>query len=196
MNLKIAKTMLIICFVFIVAFYILKLIFPAQLLFIITDQNVLTFGNLIQERIWATHLLGVATTFVAYYLFVCAARGSFKLNWKQAIILIVATVIDFAVSEFYPPLMTHTSTSLMLLCAWLCKGKLSYTAVSFVLHGYLSQFLFSIRGFETVMTKINIASGLILMIEGWVWLVLLSLIFYLKEKKNGSFFTTISKQDD
>ena len=195
MNIKIAKTMLILCVVYMIGFYILKFIFPEQLLLVVTDPNIIHFGTLVQERMWATHIVWFISTFTSYYLFSSACRGSFKLNWKQLIILLVATTIDFCAVEFFPDLLTHTSISLMLLIALLFKGKMSYTVISFVIHGYLSQFLFSIRGFDTIILMINPINAIVFTMECWVWMVLLALIFYLKEKKNGSLCSTISQQD-
>lgn len=195
MNIKIAKTMLILCVVYMIGFYILKFIFPDLLLLTIVDQNILTFGKFLESHIAILEIYYCITGFITFYLFICASRGSFRLNWKELIYLLCAVAINELITWFLPELMVHTSASLMLLLAWLCKGKLSYTTISFVIHGYLSQFLFSIRGFETVITQINTASGFILTIEGYVWMIILGLLFYLKEKKHGTHITTISQQD-
>ena len=92
-----------------------------------------------------------------------------------------------------PNLYTHTAISMMLILATIFKGKLAYTTISFVIHGYLSQFLFSIRGFETILLNYNLVSGIALMVECYVWLIILALFFNLKEKNNGEFSSTISK---
>lgn len=185
MNIKIARTLLILCIVYIVAFYVVKFIFPDFLLLQITDTNVLNFGNFIESGIVYKYIYYMVSTFLTFYLFICASRGSFKLNWKELIYLLIATALCKAVNELIPELYVHTSTSCMFLLAFLCKGKLSYSAITFTIHGFLSQFLFSIRGFETIISKINIASGFILSIECYSWMLILSLLFYLKEKKNG-----------
>jgi hypothetical protein len=86
----------------------------------------------------------------------------------------------------------------MLLVSLLFKGKLSYTVISFSIHGYLLQFLMSIRGIETVIVEvlsIGVLSSFLLCIEGYLWLVLLSIIFYFKEnKKNGCNDASVSQQ--
>ena len=191
MNIKIAKTMLALCIVYIIGFYVLKFIFPEYLLLTITDPNVLTFGKFIESNIVAHHIYCGITTFTTYYLFVSASKASFKINLKDLICIFVGVIISSFVTHYLPEYIVHTSTSIMFILALLCNGKLKYAVPSFVLHGYLSQFLFSIRGFETIIFNINTASGTILMIEGWVWLILLGLIFYLKEKRNGKISTTI-----
>lgn len=193
MNLKIAKTLLVLSILYIVGFYVIKFIFPDFLLLQITDPNILNFGRFVESNIIYTEIYYCLSTFLTFYLFICASRGSFKLKWKDLICLVVAVAINELVGIFIPSLLVQTSTSLMFLLSLLCKGKFSYTTISFVIHGYLSQFLFSIRGFETIMPYINIASGFVLSLEGFAWLIMLALLFYLKEnKKNEQNITTIS----
>lgn len=191
MNKKIAKTLLILCCVYIVAFYIIKFIFPNVLLLEITDPNVLKLGEFIQSHVIVTHIYYILSTYLTFYLFTSASKASFKLTWYQALYILAGTIICEVISTFKPDLYVHTSTSVMFLLAWLCKGQLKYTAPTFTIYGFLSQFLFSIRGFETVIAEINIASGLILGLECWIWLLLLGLLFYLMEGKNAH-STTVS----
>lgn len=195
MNIKIAKTMLALCIIYIVGFYILKFIFPDTLLLVVTDPTILKFGQFVESWKGYTHIIQTLSTFLTLYLFTSASRWCFKLKWYHALYLLGGTVITNLILYLLPELYTHVSISIMLLLAMLMKGKLSYTAITFSIHGLLSQFLFSIRGFETIVMKYNMASGLALAIECYVWLVLLALLFYLKEKKNGRISTTIPKQN-
>ncbi len=195
MNLKVARTMLILCIVYIVGFYILKFAFPEHLLLTITDPTILKFGEFLQSWTGYLHIAQVLSSILTYYLFICACRGSFKLKWFEFLYILAATVICKLVNSYLPEFYVHTSTCCMLLLGYLCKGKLLYVIVSFTIHGFLSQLLFTIRGFETVISQINYASALVLAIEGWVWLTLLGLVFYLKEKKNGRMVTTIPQQN-
>ena len=165
---------------------------------IITNNNrpnSLKFGEFLQSWIGYLHTAQMLSSILTYYLFICACRGSFKLKWYEFLYILGATVICKLVNTYIPEFYVHTSTCCMLFLGYLCKGKLLYVVTSFTIHGYLSQLLFKIRGFETVITQINYASALVLSIEGWVWLVLLGLVFYLKEKKNGRMVTTISQQN-
>lgn len=195
MNIKIAKTMLALCIIYIVGFYILKFIFPDQLLLVVTDPNILKFGEFIESSIIIKIIYWLITGFITFYLFTSASKGSFRLKWYELIYVLCATIINILITTYLPDLMVHTSISLMFILAWLCKGKISYATITFVIHGFLQQFLFSIRGFDTIIMNINTASGLILTIERYVWLVILGLVFYLREKKHGIHLSTISKQN-
>ena len=193
MNIKIARTLLILNIVYIVAFYIIKFIFPEFLLLQITDPNVLKFGTFIESNPVTLEIYYCLSTFLTFYLFACASRGKFKINWKELFFIVVAVAINEIVSIYFTELAVHTSISLMFLLALLSKGKMEYTVPSFVIYGYLSQFLFSIRGFETITESVNVASSFVLGLECYVWLLLFSLLFYLKEIKKNESSTTVSK---
>jgi hypothetical protein len=195
MNYKIAKTMLVLCVVYLIGFYILKFIFPELLLQTITDPTVIKVGKFFDSNKILYHTLRLATSYITYYLFIFASTGRFRLRWYEHIYICVAIAVCKIVVELSPQLYTHTSISVMFLLALICKGKLLYSVVSFVIHGYLSQLLLSIRGFETVLVYVNTLSGIMLNLEGYVWLILLGIIFYIKERnKNGRILTPVYQQ--
>lgn len=186
MNYKIAKTMLGLCIGYLSVFYILKFFFPQILVQTITHPTLIRLGEFMGIWIGFEYIVMSITLFITYYLFACASSGKFKFSWKFHLILLGFVIISHLFAELLPDLYTHTSISIMLIIALLSKGKLLYTVISFVLHGYLTQFLLAIRGFETVLINLNPISGLLINSEGFVWLILLAIIFYLKEKhKNG-----------
>ena len=193
MNKRIAKTLLILCIAYMIGYYILKFIFPEQLLLVVTDENIIKLGRFVDSNKIYKILLNTITTFITLLLFVFSSTGRFKLKWYEILYIIIGAIVCKLCAEFMPNLYTHTSISIMLILASLCKGKLSYTILTFVIHGYLSQFLFSIRGFETILIKYNTITGIALTIECYVWLIILALFFNLKEKDNYGHGTSISK---
>lgn len=192
MNYKIARTMLVLCIVYLVAFYILKFFFPELLLQTITSPSIINLGKVMAKYKVIEFAFKTLSSFIVIYLFASASSGRFKFSWLEFFYIGCGTIICRLCIIFLPNFYTHTSTAVMFLVAMLCKGKLTYSAISFTLHGYLSMFLFSIKGFETVMLCINNISGFMLALEGYMWLILLAIIFNIKEKKNGRLVTTVS----
>lgn len=185
-NYKIAKTMLVLCVVYLIGFYILKFIFPDLLLQAITSKELLALGEFVNSWKGFEVIINCICNFIALFLFSCACSGIFKKSIKEILIIISAVFVNAIVYYFFPEFYTHTSISCMLIISLLCKGKLNYTVISFVLHGYLSQLLLYIRGFETVLVqfiKIGVIGNFVISLEGYVWLALLSIIFYFKENK-------------
>lgn len=181
MNKRIAKTLLILCIAYIIGYYILKFVFPEQLLLVVTDPNIIKLGKFVESNIIIENIFRVLTSFITYYLFSCACTGRFKFKWYEFLIILAFSIISRLCTIYLPNLYTHTATSIMLLLPTILKGKLLYTSISFVLHGYLTQFLLQIRGFETIILQYNLISGIALMVECYVWLVILALFFNLKE---------------
>lgn len=192
MNYRIAKTMLCLCSGFLFAFYIIKFFFPTILLQTISSPTLIALGDFISIWKGFEYIITSITLFVTIYLFSVASCGNFKLKWWQLLSLLGVVVIENLVFDFLPSLYTHTSISVMFVSALICKGKLLNTTISFVLHGYLSNFLTSIKGFETVIMYINPISGLLINLEGIFWLLLLAIIFYIKEQnENGKVSSTL-----
>lgn len=196
MNYKIAKTMLILCIVFLSVFYILKFIFPDLLIQVITNPTLLRLGEFINSWIGYSIIVNVICVFITFYLFACASCGRFKFSAKEIGICSAIVVANILVYYFLPELYTHISTASLFIVSCICKGNLTYATISFSIHGILSQFLLSIRGFETIIvqiTKMGTLSALILGFEMHLWLILLAIIFYFKEnKRNGIDLSTLS----
>lgn len=194
MNYKVAKTMLCLCVAYLIAFYVLKFFFPEMLLQTITHPTLLRLGEFMNQYPFTTVIFQFISSSLTFYLFACAGSGRFKFTTVEFVFLGIIVIANNVVYYILPELYTHTCTSLMLLSAVVAKGNLKYTTISFVLHGYLSQFLLSIRGFETITLYFNAISGFLINLEGFVWLALLSIIFYLKENnKNGTLASSVCK---
>ena len=183
MNKKIAKTLLVLCVVYMLGFYLLKYIFPEKFILYITDANILTLGKFIESNIIVTYITYFISGFLTFYLFTCASTGTFKIKLRELITIIICTIINILVTTFLPEFMAHISTCLMFICAYICNGKYKYSIISFTIHGIMSQLLFSIRGFETILINYNMATGLVLSLECFMWLVILSLIFNISKKE-------------
>lgn len=190
---KTAKTLLILSIVYMIGFYILKFIFPEYLLLVVTNPTILSFGEFINSWKGYEYILTTITTLITFYLFSCASTGKFKRSVLEFVVIVLSALINKVVILFLPELSVHTSTSLMFLIAFVCKGKIQYTAPAFIVYGYISQFILSIRGFETVMQYMTPVSGVIIGLECWVILLIFSYIHNIKENKNGRICTTICK---
>jgi hypothetical protein len=193
MNKRIAKTLLVLCIAYIVGYYILKFIFPEQLILVVTDANIIRLGRFVDSHIVYKIILNVVTTFTTLLLFTFASSGRFKFKWYEILYILVGTTMCELCAWYSPQLYTHTSISVMFILAWLCKGKMVSTIISFVVHGYLSQFLFSIRGFETILMNYTTITGIVLTIECYAWLLILALFFNIKGGNNYAHGSTISK---
>lgn len=194
MNDKIAKTMLGLCIGYLSVFYVLKFFFPELLIQVIASPTLIRLGEVMKNYPLFDFAMQFISSFIVLYLFCCSSTGRFKFTLKEFGVIIGGNIICFLCSIFLSPFYTHTTTAMMLLLATYCKGKLAYSAIAFALHGYLSMLLSSIKGFETIIIYINSISGFMLAFEGYLWLVLLSIIFYFKENKRNELASPLHQQ--
>ena len=195
MNKKLSFSLLALCSTYLIAFYIIKFAFPEWLLLQVTHPAIVRVGQFFQSSIWLMKSFQIFTTFLTFYLFVSASRGKFGLKWFEALYILIAATINQTVTDYLTAYAVHTSISLMLILALLCKGKLLYAAPSFVVYGFASQLMLTIRGFETILQTFNIATGLVLGLDAWVWLFVFALIFNIKEKEKYVLRTTIYRKN-
>lgn len=195
MNYKIAKTMLGLCVGYLLVFYVLKFFFPELLIQVIANPTLIRLGEFISIWIGFEYILSGITLYITFYLFACASSGKFKHEWWKHLTIFGFVVVESVICDLLPELYTHTSISLMLITAVICKGNLIYTTISFTIHGYLSQFLLAIRGFETVLVYVNAVSGVLFNLEAFVWMISLSVMFYLKENNYGKICTPLHRQE-
>jgi hypothetical protein len=131
-------------------------------------------------------------------LFCCASKGEILKDKKYFLYISIGILVNEMFYYFLPDLYTHSSISIMLSLSFFCGGKFSYTLFSFIVHGYLSQFLLSIRGFETIIVNIPqslLLGSFILGCEIYFWLIILAILFYFKEKKNGFNSASLPQQE-
>lgn len=192
MNIRVAKTMLTLCIVYLSIFYILKIFFPSVFLLQITNPGILKFGNTIQSNVILLYVYYTVSSALTFYLYNCACCGRFKFKKLEILYMAIATAISVAFPEEKVSLYVHVTTCIMLVLPLLCNGSFKYTVISFVIHGTLSQMLFVIRGFEEVVGYVNVASGFLLSTDCYIWLALLAILNYLKEEKKHENRTALS----
>lgn len=199
MNYKVAKTMLGLCIGYLAVFYVLKFRFPELLLQAITSPTLLRLGEFINGWVGWSHFINFGGTFLTLYLFASASSGNLHKTKREWIAILGGMILTAVFYYLLPELYTHSVSAIMLIVACFCKGKMYYATISFTIHGTLSQLLLTIRGYETIivyMDQVGTLSGLILGTEMYVWLILLSILFYFKEKKNdGNDMSSLPQQE-
>ena len=196
MNYKVAKTMLGLCIGYLAVFYVLKFFFPQLLIQTISSPTLIRLGEFINSWVGFGYIFRSISCFITLYLFVCASKADIVKGKMDLIFITVAVVILNLSNIFLPSLDVHTSTCCMLALSLICKGKFKNTVITFVIHGYSSQLLFAIKGFDSCIIYLTALSSLLLSAEGYVWLIALASYFYLKEKtENECMASALSQQE-
>lgn len=175
--------MIILVIVFLVGLYFLKIAFPSEFVMVITNPQLIMIGNYVDTHLWLHICLGIITSFITYWLYLCATTRKWYLNWIEIIIVVCICVLTQVL--FYWVDVTLAST--LSLCAMIClpiisKAKLTDVAMVFTVHSVAQVMSIKIRGLAMLLTDTNYATIFLMGIESYFWLLLFYLYFNLKGK--------------
>ena len=180
MNKKVFKTMIALVIVFLLACYILKIFFPEQFVLSVENKTIIAIGNYIDSNEWAYYLFGIFTSFLTYWLYLCAVCRRWYLNWWQCLIVLVAIGASIGFTFVDVNLSSAISVCSMLLLPIFFKANTKATLVVFSTH-YLSQALtLSIRNLPIYIAYYNSLVFTLITLECYFWLLLFYIYFNYK----------------
>ena len=183
MRKKVFTTFLSLVIGVMVAYYVLKFFYPEKFLLMITDPNILRFGEFLETHKVFDVIFSIIMTFVTHYLFACGSASKLYLNWWKTLIVLGISVFNVLVAQNLGDFFLHTQITTMFICASLEDGKVRPATLIFGVHGYLQLLLLKIRGFETILPVLNKAVMYTLGFENLLWLILFYIIFNFKKEK-------------
>ena len=164
--------------------YVLKIFFPQEFMMSIQNERTIEIGTFIDSHVWLNYLCSGITSFIVYWLFCCAVSKKLYLNIKETIIIILTVIIIRLVGVFDNNMASILMwTSFMFLTA-LCKGDLKIGAFVFTTHSILQGLSINIRNLPMYLTSINSIISILMVMECYLWLVLMYIIFNYKKKEN------------
>lgn len=173
------------------AFYLAKLIFPEFVVELAQIESVVKFGEYVDTHKWAYYLFSFIVSFVVGYFYCGACCRKKRLQFKDLCMIAIMVVSLLLIKEFVPQYYAILNTILMLLVPTLicCTDKCTdikylYSNVTTFSIYYLAQlFSLEIRNLATMITYGNTATLTILLIDVYIWAVLLYNYFNYKENK-------------
>jgi hypothetical protein len=88
MNKNVLKAMVYLCWAYIIAFLIIKVFFPEQLLLVVENQRVIAVGNYVDTHLWLLHLLTYIIRCITFLIFICACC-------KKMVFIIYTKMLSF-----------------------------------------------------------------------------------------------------
>lgn len=178
--------MIILCWVFLIAFALLKTIpqLESKFVIIINNENIVNAGEFVDNNVWLQQCIYGITTLLTYHFYLCACIKKWHLSWKQYLALTAIVAISNTIKYFLPSLTLIINVLIMVILPFVLKGDYRTFIIIFVTH-YLGQLaIVYIRGAELQLVNFNTISTLICCIDAYVWLLLYYLYANLyKEKK-------------
>lgn len=182
MNKKVLKTMIALVCVFLCALYVLKIFFPEQFMMTIQNEQLVKIGAYVDAHWWLCELCAIVTSFITYWLYLCAVTRKWRLNWKEIVAVLVTIAVTHGLYELDATLASGVSVIAMFILPAISKARLVDVTVVFSVH-YMSQLLSTlIRNLPVLLTSVNYITILLMGLESYFWLLLFYLYFNLKKE--------------
>lgn len=174
MNKKVLHTMIILCWVFLGAYALLKLIpqMADKFVIAVNNERIVKAGQFIDERIWLQQIVFGLTTLLTYHFYICACIHKWHLSWKQYIVLVVVIAATNTIKYYLPAYAVYVNVLIMVLYPFILKADFRTFVIIFTTHT-LGQIAISfIRGAEISLVDQNTVSTIICCMDAYVWLLL------------------------
>lgn len=173
-----------------VLFYIAKIFFPQFIVVVAEIPSIVKFGNYVDSHLWAFILYHFVIAYIGNYLICCICFRKNKLTLKENLIMLAFTVfaisMNYILPKIYTPLTYVLSIIMPFTILYVDKNITRETFISTVVCysiDIMSQALSAvIRDVVVLTTFINSFTMTILLIDIWIWRILLYLFFNNKKE--------------
>ena len=183
MNKKVIKVMIGLVVAFLLVCYILKIFFPDQFVMVIQNQVAIQIGDYIDTHKWLEVIISATTSFVTYFLYICAVNEKWYINWKELIAILVTIGLIQGLYELDATLSTEISLIAFFIIPAISKAKLLNVAVVFSVHSMAQVLSTLIRNLPFLLGHINSIIILSMTFECYFWLLLF--YFYFNYKRGN-----------
>lgn len=170
---------------FLTFFYVLKIFFPNFIIGVAEIPAIVKVGEYVDTHLWATLLFHFVVAYVGNFVFVCACSRKKWLNKYEHLVMLAFTITGIAMQyiliDIYVP-FTYVMLVLMpFVIMTLTKNVNTKTFISttvcFSIDIMAQAFSKSIRDIVILSNCVNTATMTILLIDGFIWRILLYLFF-------------------
>ena len=188
MNRKVLRTMIALVVIFLIACYVLKIFFPEQFIMVIENEQLIKIGSYIDSHLWLYIIISCITSFITYWLYLCAVTRKWRLNLKELIAVLVVIAITQTLYSFESTVSLASGICIIAMIALplIDNAKLKDVTIVFSFN-YLSQLLSTlIRNLPLLLTNVNFITIFLMTLEQYFWLLLFYLYYNMKkEEDNG-----------
>ena len=183
MNKKVFVSMLSLCVVFLAGLYIAKIFFPQEFMMSIQNERIIKIGNYIDNHKWLYYICMAIPPYITYYLYCGASCHRLILKWHEHLIILLVVVLSRAVNFYDVNLATALSITSFLFLPALMKGDLKTSAIVYTIHTFAQALSLSIRNLPIYLTNVNFLTSILMVFEGYLWVVLCYITFNYKLKE-------------
>ena len=172
MNKKVLRTMIFLCWGFLIAFAIMKILFADKLLVVINNERIIDIGNFIDARPWLQQIVYGLTTLLTYQFYLCACVKKWHLTVKQYVVLCIIIAATNTLKYYKQELSLIVNVLIMVILPFALKAEYKTFIIIFIAH-YASQLIISyIRSEPLNLVAPNIVSQMTMMVDAYICLLL------------------------
>lgn len=185
MNKKVLKTMIILCWVFLAAYAILKLVpqLASKFVIVVNNEKLVAVGKFIDSRVWLQQIVYGLTTLLTYHFYLCACIKKWHLTIKQYIVLVAIIIVTNTIKYYLQDLSFIINVLIMVILPFVLKGDYRTFVIIFTTHTLGQLAISFIRSQELYLVDTNIVAQSIMMLDAYVWLLLYYLYANLYKEK-------------
>lgn len=186
MNKRVLKTMIILCWVFLVAYALLKTIPQLANRFVVAVNNerLVKIGAFIDDREWLAGIVKFVTCCIVYQFYLCACCQRWYLSIKEYAIILCVIIPIYVISLYYPTTGSALSFVAMFSIPYFLKASYRNVVIIFATHTISQMVVSYIRSEPLHMADVNILTQIVTYMDMYVWLLLYYLYSNLYKEKN------------
>lgn len=163
--------------------YLLKIFFPQFVIEVAQIDSITRIGHYIDTHKWAWYLANTIIALFIYFLLAFTVCQRFKLNKKEILFVLATIFVVELTREFLPMQYLVFNCSSLIFLPLILKGDFKITAIWFLTTNLVQSFTLEIRGLAYMISNFNSATSIVLMIDLYIWQVLLCLLFNKNKEK-------------
>ena len=171
---RVLRTTIILCWVFLLAFVLLKTVPALSDKFVasVNNEKLVKAGQFIDERAWLQQMVYGFTTLLTYHFYLCACSQTWKLSIKQYAVLCAVIAVTNTIKYYVPSISLTVNVLLMVVYPFLLKSDYRRFIIIFATHTLGQLAISFIRSQELYLVDMNTVTQFIMLIDMYVWLLL------------------------
>lgn len=102
MNKRVLRAVIVLLWVFLIFFSVVKLFFAEWFLTIVDNENIVHIGSVIDQSLWMTILANALTGFLAIHFYLCACKSVWKLSFFEYVCVLMYSLAIANLYELFP----------------------------------------------------------------------------------------------
>ena len=182
---------LIICCVILIGFYILKIFFPQIIIGVAETPAIVKFGQYVDSHKWAYYIFVTIVSYIGGFFYYTSCCRRKRLGLINTSLLLGFIGISYLLQVYEPILYTPFNYVMFIILPFLMllvnknvsKETFTSTVICFTVDIMAQALSLCVRNIVMMSTQVNSATLTILLIDTWIWRIILYCYFNAKNKK-------------